>query len=249
MSDESPAARRAHRDADALTEHLNRLVGSFVIPHTLVASIRRRAAEQLVTWGWTHLGPGEQVVRAPAPRNAELSLRDELAATIAGVAQPGHVVQPVELAEHLLAEGWLKLGPDEKVVTPMSSDEAFDTVKAALAHWEQLKKTARKKRDESAEVSADASELTSGVKGPSPESLILAAFAGANRPLTRAEAIDAAAGRALPSDDADGDRWYNAFGSLVLDEKIAEEFVRLGTVRRYGLTQAGRALISDGVPR
>lgn len=232
---------RARRDVDALTEHLNRLVGSFVIPHTLVAAIRRRAAEQLVTWGWTNIGPGEQVTAKPTPRNGELSLRDELAATIAGV---GGGTSPVALAKHLVNDGWTKLEPEEKVVTPLTPAESHEIVQQALWHWEQLKKAAKDRRLGSAEVSADASELTSGVKKHDPESLILAVFARSVFPLTRVEACDRAAETNVDSTGDAWDRWRHAFNELVRKRFI----LRIGTVtspkgeKLYIVTAAGRDL-------
>lgn len=141
-------------------------------------------------------------------------------------------------AENLVTWGWTRIGPSEKVVTPMSAEEAFETVRKAFEHWEQLKK----ERKGPAEVSSDESELTSGVKGPSPESLILAAFAGADRPLTRVEACDAAAGAPVPFfPDGPWHRWRDAFQNL-LSQKLVERFFEPDRTDRYVITEAGRAL-------
>lgn len=262
MSDET-AEQRAQRDAEALERDFGRLVSNFTLPNTIVHGLRRRAAEQLVTWGWTYLMPGEQVTRQLPPRIRDLNLRDELAATLAGTSY-SMSDDPVALAEHLVRDGWIKLGPNEKVVTPMSLDEATRIVARALLRWEEHKDAAEKQgkgpnwaRDaakkyagEPAEVRADSSERTSGVKLAETTAQILTAFAGADRPLTRVEACDAAAGER----DAFGgrlrsewERWYVAFGNL-LNQKLIERFVEPDRTDRYVLTAAGRSLHElDGV--
>lgn len=167
------------------------------------------------------------------------------------------------LAEQLVSEGWTKLGPNEKVVTPMSAEDATRIVARALLRWEEHKAEAEKQgkgpnwardaakryAEQGTEVSSDSSELTSGVKGPSPESLILAAFAGADRPLSYTEACDAAASAPVPFfPERPWHRWNAAFRSLEdrgLIEPVPHE---KGEVRRYVLTQAGRGLHElDGV--
>lgn len=203
-------------------------------------------ATYLVAAGWIRLEPGERVVHEPAPRDAELSLRDELAATIVG-ARAAFGQRPVELAEHLISDGWMKLAPGERVVTPMSREEAFETVRRALEHWEALKDEVREKAKktwrESAEVSADASELTSGVKPGSDEKRILAAFAAADRPLYFDEAAEAAAGHRVTTHAPETwDRWCTAFRSLYQRELIESLPAPEGQCRRYQLTLAGRAM-------
>lgn len=201
----------------------------------------------------------------PAPRNTELDLRDELAATIVGVTGPAGISPggPRELADYLVRDGWVKLGPGEKVVQELTEAEATRIVARALLRWEEHKdaaekqgkgpnwarEAARKYAEGPAEVSSDSSELTSGVKGPSAELLILAVFASADRPLEYIEACDAAAGtpvRFFPS--RPWHRWNAAFRSLE-DRGLIEAFPAAeGEVRRFVLTEAGRSLYAqDGV--
>jgi hypothetical protein len=233
------AERRAQRDAGELEQHLQRCQNQGLVHGT--REQQENTARHLVTWGWTRIGPGEQVVQRVIPRDPVLSLPEELAATIAGTGINSQL-QPVALAEHLVGDGWVKLAAGEKIVTPMSRAEAYETVRLALEHWEELKKTAKEKPAESAEVSADASELTSSVKGPDSEALILAAFAGADRPLEYTEACDAAAGapvRFFP--ERPWHHWNAAFRSLE-DRGLIEALpAGEGEVKRYQLTQAGRS--------
>jgi len=196
-------------------------------------------AEQLVVDGWTHVGPGERVVREPTPRDPEFNLRDELAATIAGA---GLVHGPVGLAEYLLGEGWMKLEPGQRII---SNEDAIllAQLKAAVSRWESLKKTAKENQAEGAEVSADASELTSGVKLASREAQILTVFAATDRPLYFPEAAERAAGRQVSTQEPEvWDLWSGAFRSLVQRGLIEAPPAPKGTVRRYQLTAAGRDL-------
>lgn len=252
------AERRAQRDAEDLLHDLNQLAAQGVVgPGTLMRPI----SKQLVTWGWLKVGPGEQVVRRPTPRDSALSLRDELAATIAGVQSNDD--GPVFLADYLVRDGWVKLAAGEKVVKEMTEAEATRIVARALLRWEEHKAKAQKQgkgpnwardaakkyAEQGVEVSADASELTSGVKGPDPESLILAAFAGADRPLYFNEVLEAAAGAPVPPDPRRAwDHWRNAFAS-VYDRGLIEALPAVeGEVKRYELTEAGRGLHElDGV--
>lgn len=167
------------------------------------------------------------------------------------------------LAEQLVSEGWTRLGPNEKVVTPMSAEDATRIVARALLRWEEHKAEAEKQgkgpnwardaakryAEQGAEVSSDESELTSVVKDGPAEKLILAAFASIRRPLSYTEACEMAAGtpiRFFP--DGPWHRWNAAFRSLEdrgLIEPVPHE---KGEIKRYVLTQAGRGLHElDGV--
>lgn len=231
------AAQRADQDTGEMIEHLQRCQAKGGVHGT--HEEQRVTAKRLVTWGWTRIGPGEQVVRRLTPRNEELSLRDLLTGTLIEFDEK----DPVALAGQLIDEGWVKRNEDEFVI---SKEEMLLLVaaKSAFQRWERLKNTVR----EGAEVSRDESQLTSGVKPEMSEALVLAAFAGANRPLEFVEACDAAAGEKFP--ERAFTPWQAAFEALLSRNLIEQLPAAEGEIRRYQLTQAGRGLHElDGVDR
>lgn len=240
MRDETTAARRARSDAAALTEDLKTLSGRGL----LIVSFYRQIVEQLVTWGWTKVRAGEQVVNKPRPGAGDL--QEQLAAAL--VNAPHDVATPAALAGYLVDGGWVRLEPGERIIG-LSDAALLNEVQCAYIRWEALKKKVKENRAESAEVSADASELTSDVKPGSDEALILAAFAGADRPLYFDEAAEAAAGHRVSTQNAkDWDRWCAVFRSLYGRGLIEGLPTAEGEVRRYQLTLAGRDLHElDGV--
>lgn len=237
MRDETTAAQRARSDAAELTEDLKTLSGRGL----LIVSFYRQIAEQLVTWGWTKIRVGEQVVNKPRPGAG--NLQEQLAADI--VARGDVPAEPDALATYLVDGGWTKLEPGERVIGPADA-ALLNEVQCAYVRWEALKKKFKENQGESGEVSADASELTSGVKLTTPATRILAVFRSATGPLFASEAIDMANGEHVDSMgplDTTWHYWRDAFSALV-EMKLLEpayEPVREGMERRYQLTAAGRA--------
>jgi hypothetical protein len=151
-------------------------------------------------------------------------------------------------AENLVTKGWTRMQPGERVISPADA-ALLNEVQCALMRWESLKKKFRENQAKSAEVSADASELTSGVKSAEYEKRILAVFAGANHPLYFNEVLEVAAGEPVPPVPRQAwDHWRDAFAAIYERKLIEALPAAEGEVRRYQLTPAGRSLHElDGV--